>query len=110
MYSLNENEKNIWYLINTLRIAILTYFEDVKENLLDEKLLMKNIWIVEDDPGCRFVYEESLKEMFNIRQFENTKTFRDALSSERQNPPNLVIADLNLPGESFITFLKNILW
>lgn len=70
---------------------------------------MKNpqtLWIIEDDPGARFVYSKTLDLKYELRFFETVLLFRNAFL-QRENLPDLVIADLRLPDESFLTFLAN---
>jgi DNA-binding response OmpR family regulator len=69
----------------------------------------KHIWIIEDEPGAQFVYEEILEIRYHLRMFSDTTQLLQALSaaeSETQ-PPNLLIADIRLPGESFLNFLSS---
>jgi len=67
---------------------------------------MKKIWILEDDVASHFVYEEIFNLRYSITFFENTKDFKTALES-KASKPDLVIADLKLPGKSFLDFLAS---
>lgn len=64
------------------------------------------LWILEDDSGARFVYSKTLDLRYRIRFFEDLRSFREALSSGEE-APDLVIADLRLPDDSFLTYLAN---
>ncbi|MBY0371431.1 response regulator transcription factor [bacterium] len=64
----------------------------------------KSIWIIEDDPGVRFVYEEVLALRYSLTFLQSVEEFCSAL--ETRPRPDLLLADLRLPGESFLQFLK----
>jgi DNA-binding response OmpR family regulator len=68
-----------------------------------------NIWILEDDKGCQFVYEQILKEQFQTTYFENIKKFKDqydqAMASNKVIKPSMIIADLMLNDGNFLSFL-----
>lgn len=66
----------------------------------------KSIWIVEDDPGSQFVYNEILGFRYRLQMFGNLQMFRDAWKNEAQRKPDLMIIDLHLPDDSFINFLQ----
>ncbi len=63
------------------------------------------IWILEDDASCVFVYREILEYRFNLKFFDSVESFETALLSDQG--PSLVIADLRLPDGSFLKFLAN---
>jgi len=75
----------------------------------NEKL--PNIWILEDDKGCQFVYDQILKNDFCMTYFENIKKFQDSFKqyceSESEHAPVLIIADLMLNDGNFLSFLSN---
>lgn len=64
---------------------------------------MFNIWIIEDDPANRFVYQESLSDKYQFNFFETLAQFKNAILNAS---PDLLIADLRLPDESFLTYLS----
>lgn len=64
-----------------------------------------SVWVLEDDPGCRYVYDQILALRYSYRSFENLEDFRVALNEEKDKP-HLVIADLRLPDGDFIDFLS----
>ncbi|MGZ3698904.1 MAG: response regulator transcription factor [Bdellovibrionota bacterium] len=64
----------------------------------------RQVWILEDDAGARFVYEEIIGIRFPTRMFSDLASFRTALSEETASP-SLVIADLRLQDDTFINFL-----
>jgi DNA-binding response OmpR family regulator len=67
----------------------------------------KQIWIIEDDVGAQFVYDEILGIRYLLRFFINVRTFTKSLMDmPRDRYPDLIIADLRLPGESFVDFLQ----
>lgn len=53
-----------------------------------------------------FVYEEILGLRYQLKSVQTMKAFRDLLASS-QTMPDLVIADLRLPDESFLNFLSS---
>ena len=59
--------------------------------MLSEKL----IWILEDDVGCQFVYEQILGIRYRIRVFSSLSEFERAFSDSNVNLPDLLISDLN---------------
>lgn len=68
-----------------------------------------NIWILEDDKGCQFVYEQILKNQFQTTYFENIKKFKDcydeAMEKSQAPKPAMIIADLMLNDGNFLSFL-----
>lgn len=70
-----------------------------------------NIWILEDDKGCQFVYDQILKNDFTITYFENIRKFQSDFDKycEPAAPeaPVLIIADLMLNDGNFLSFLTN---
>ncbi len=65
------------------------------------------IWILEDDSGCQFVLREIFELRYALRIFADLDTFSFALSDEKEPRPALFIADIRLPGRSFLTFLSS---
>lgn len=61
------------------------------------------IWIVEDDPSCRFIYEEILGYRYQLYFIASLHELEEALLSESN--PHLILADLRLPDGSFMKFL-----
>lgn len=66
----------------------------------------KSIWIVEDDAGSQFVYNEILGFRYRLQMFNNLQKFRDAWNNGERKP-DLMIVDLHLPDESFLSFLQS---
>lgn len=66
----------------------------------------KSIWIVEDDPGSQFVYNEILGFRYRLQMLNSIQMFRNAWKNQALRKPDLMIIDLHLPDESFITFLQ----
>ena len=70
-----------------------------------------HIWILEDDKGCQFVYEQILKNNFETTYFENIKKFKESYKSkvedEKDVKPDMIIADLMLNDGNFLNFLSN---
>lgn len=65
------------------------------------------IWVLEDDEGSRFVYEEILGLRYRLRQFGRLDEFLKALETvEEVDRPELIVADLRLPDDSFVTALN----
>lgn len=69
----------------------------------------KHIWIIEDEPGAQFVYQEILDIRYHVRMFSDTESFSSALDSfdAQETKPDLLVADIRLPGESFLNFLSS---
>ena len=67
----------------------------------------KKIWILEDDHGCLFVYQDILDIRYSTRYFKTLDEFKTALEESAGDLPDLVIADLKLPDGSFLTFLSS---
>lgn len=65
------------------------------------------IWVLEDDAGCQFVLREIFELRYTLRMFSDLNAFRDALFSPAETRPDLVIADIRLPGQSFLSFLSS---
>jgi DNA-binding response OmpR family regulator len=65
------------------------------------------LWILEDDPGARFVYEETLGYRYPVVFFENLESLSRALHDGQKEKPDLLIADLKLPDGTFLAFLKS---
>jgi DNA-binding response OmpR family regulator len=63
------------------------------------------IWVLEDDPGIQFLYQEILELSYDISIFGTLAEFEDAFC-KKADSPELVIADLRLPDANFLTFLK----
>tara|TARA_R110002072_G_scaffold534_7_gene4209 strand:+ start:104554 stop:105228 length:675 start_codon:yes stop_codon:yes gene_type:complete len=62
------------------------------------------LWILEDDKGCQFVYEQILNHDFDISYFDNIKNFRDSIKRKKELPA-MVIADLMLTDGNFLNYL-----
>lgn len=65
----------------------------------------KEIWILEDDKGCQFVYEQTLDHRYKTRYFSKISDFQAALDLEKIDP-SLIIADLMLDDGNFMTYLN----
>jgi DNA-binding response OmpR family regulator len=64
----------------------------------------KKIWILEDDPGCAFVYEDILASAFDVRIFNCIQDLEDALT---HSGCDLLIADLGLPDGLFLRCMRS---
>ena len=75
----------------------------------DSVLTQPHIWILEDDKGCQFVYEQILKDGFVTTYFENIKRFKESYDSiitkGGHDKPSMIIADLMLNDGNFLNFL-----
>lgn len=65
----------------------------------------KTIWILEDDQGCQFVYDQILQEEFSITYFDNIQKFKTFFKDEKRERPVMIIADLMLNDGNFLNFL-----
>lgn len=66
-----------------------------------------SIWIIEDDPSCRFVYEQSLDIKYQLRFFGTLKQLTETNYEDSLSLPNLLLADVRLPDGSFLTFMQS---
>ncbi len=62
------------------------------------------IWVLEDDPGCIFVYGKILKN-YSTCVFSSISEFAQNLAKQKQ--PQLLIADLKLGDGSFLDYLSS---
>jgi len=68
----------------------------------------KSIWILEDDKGCQFVYEQTLDHRYTTKYFERLDTFVEALANTPNDElPQMIVADLMLGDGNFLNFLTN---
>lgn len=71
----------------------------------------KAIWVLEDDKGCQFVYQQTLDHRYNTRYFESIEDFSRELRASYQKGkdhlPKLIIADLMLSDGNFLTYLTD---
>lgn len=68
--------------------------------------LDKSVWILEDDPGCTFVYEQIVDIRYETRYFSKINEFQIALEDSSIKRPSLLIVDLKLADGSFLGFLS----
>ena len=66
---------------------------------------MQTILIVDDDKSIRYSLKRMLEEEFSILTAQNGE---EALTQVRENPPDLIIMDIKMPGRSGIEILKEI--
>jgi DNA-binding response OmpR family regulator len=63
------------------------------------------IWILEDEPGLLFFYEECFRDLYDVRTLATLVAFREAMASVEAKTteiPDLIIADLTLPDGCFL--------
>jgi DNA-binding response OmpR family regulator len=66
-----------------------------------------NIWIVEDDPGCQFLYSEVLGNKYQLTIFSRVAELKHQLgASDQDHQPSALIADINLPDGSIKDMLS----
>lgn len=51
------------------------------------------IWILDSDPGCIALYQQTLGLQYRVRVFAALDTFMEALTQAREGEPRLLIAD-----------------
>ncbi|MCM2278184.1 MAG: response regulator transcription factor [Oligoflexia bacterium] len=66
----------------------------------------KTIWVLEDEAGARFVFEEVLGLRYRLEFFPTLGEFLQTLS-DKPYRPDLVIADLRLAEDNFLDFISN---
>jgi DNA-binding response OmpR family regulator len=64
----------------------------------------KNVWVLEDEEGARYVYENVFGEHYSLKLLSSIDELRAALPGGK---PDLMLCDLRLPGESFLSFLES---
>ena len=66
--------------------------------------MSERIWVIDDDPGIRYVLDEYLRSQnLPVRTFEDGQSMNEALAS---HSPDLVIADIRLKGESGLELMQ----
>ncbi|MGA2465249.1 MAG: sigma-54 dependent transcriptional regulator [Thermodesulfobacteriota bacterium] len=66
---------------------------------------MQTILIVDDDKSIRYSLKRMLEENFSVITAQNGE---EALDRVRENPPDLIIMDIKMPGRNGIDVLKDI--
>ena len=67
---------------------------------------MKPVWIVDDDRSIRWVFEKALsREGIEYNSFASAREALDALSG---GPPQVLISDIRMPGQSGIELLQQV--
>src|SRR4030043_1808418 len=66
---------------------------------------MQTILIVDDDKSIRYSLKRMLEENFSVITAQNGE---EALDRVRENPPDLIIMDLKMPGRNGIDVLKEV--
>jgi two-component system nitrogen regulation response regulator GlnG len=67
---------------------------------------MKPVWIVDDDRSIRWVFEKALsREGISYNSFASAREALDALSG---GPPQVLISDIRMPGQSGIELLQEV--
>ena len=70
---------------------------------------MKSIWIVDDDQSIRFVLEKALlREDLPTRSFTNGREVLQALESDDDNGPQVLVSDIRMPGGSGLELLTKV--
>ncbi|MFW5927327.1 MAG: nitrogen regulation protein NR(I) [Wenzhouxiangella sp.] len=68
--------------------------------------MTETIWVIDDDPGIRYVLEEYLSgRQYRVSAFAGSEGLRQALEHGR---PDLVIADIRLEGENGIELMRRL--
>jgi response regulator RpfG family c-di-GMP phosphodiesterase len=62
-----------------------------------DELRRERILVVEDDPSVRSLMTQLLRDRYEVDEAEDAEV---ALRAMTQNPPDLVVVDVNLPGQS----------
>ena len=76
----------------------------MKNHSLINKLKKLHLLYVEDDPQIRSQIYEFLKRYFTLVQ--ETSSAEEALILFEQKKPNIMLVDINLPGENGLTLAK----
>lgn len=62
------------------------------------------VFVLEDDESWQFIYQETLSSRFDLSLFSSLAEIDPVLSA--QTEPYVLLADLNLNGESFVSYLR----
>ena len=66
----------------------------------------KTVWIVDDDKSIRWIIHKALSQNnINVKEFNSAN---EAINEFNRSDPELIISDINMPGESGIDFLKKV--
>lgn len=68
--------------------------------------LNKTIWVLEDDPSQKFVFEEILGMRYETKFFDSLQSFSEQMDHLPETLPNLVLADLRLPDGNFLNYIS----
>ena len=69
---------------------------------------MNAIWVVDDDQSIRWVLERALqREGFHVRAFASARECMLALDAAGAEPPQVLVSDIRMPGESGIELLQH---
>ncbi|PIP93910.1 MAG: hypothetical protein COW00_04945 [Bdellovibrio sp. CG12_big_fil_rev_8_21_14_0_65_39_13] len=66
----------------------------------------QEIWILEDDSGCQFVYEEILKDDFDLTFFRSIEEFKHFIARQDGHWPSILISDLILEDGNFLSVIE----
>lgn len=66
---------------------------------------MRKVALVEDNPDNRLLVQAILEELYEITEYEDGPS---ALEGLRQEPPDLVLLDISLPGMDGVQVLRAI--
>lgn len=67
---------------------------------------MKPVWIIDDDRSIRWVFEKTLARA-GI-EFKSFSSAKEALAALEAAPPQVVVSDIRMPGESGLELLQNL--
>ena len=67
--------------------------------------MKQSVWVLEDDAGAQFVYEELLSEKYDVKIFETVAEYLHEYNTQPR--PNLLIADLRLSDGVFTDHLHS---
>lgn len=62
------------------------------------------VFVLEDDESWQFIYQETLGSRFDLSIFSSLEEIEPVLA--QQTEPFILLADLNLGGRSFLTYLR----
>lgn len=68
------------------------------------------VWILEDDRGCQFVYEQTLDHRYKTVYFSSLREFTEkleAVASGDKKFPQMIVADLMLEDGNFLNYLTS---
>lgn len=69
---------------------------------------MMRVWIVDDNVSFSLSLQLALTDGFNVRTFHDPQKCLEAISSERESRPDIILTDFEMPGIDGIQLIEAI--